>query len=465
MEDQRETILDRRVHIEAQMQEIPQVPPLCDELKVEKRRINVGDCEIYCETEGRGIPIVLINGGPGGTHHGFHSSFGKAASFAEVVYYDQRGCGRSDYKPGPGYTIEQAVNDLDKLREALKIERWTVLGWSYGGALAQLYTLKHPEHTAGLVLVGATDAGFHLQLQAAREYDYFSPEEKRRVAEIRRDRSLSEDKLVYNIHLNGDWKRQSFHRPTQEDLARLVLYGWKHDPAFRESICQGLEELHFGRLFEGCPVPTLVLEGKYDLTWGTDKAEKFHAGHPGSKLVMFERSGHGPFMDEPDKFFSVLQEFMKALPETSTAGVAKWKKNVADCVADRSKRLAAEAANPSDRIAFHTKAMAPPEFDAWTLFWLYPTVAKGASIGYEVRSAGGQVWHRHALALASPGERIRSDFSKNNGDLRKLQGKQIVITFWTSQGKIEFPAGMKPTFEFRKNGQTIKTIDGIREDR
>ena len=130
------------------------------------------------------MPIVLINGGPGGTHHEFHPYFGRAASFAQVVYYDQRGCGRSDYKPGPGYTVDQAVNDLDKLREALKIDRWTVLGWSYGGALAQLYTLKHPEYTAGLVLVGSTDDGWLLQLQAGREYDYFSTEEKKRVAEI-----------------------------------------------------------------------------------------------------------------------------------------------------------------------------------------------------------------------------------------------------------------------------------------
>ena len=63
VENQRETVLDRKVHIEEQLQEVPQVPPLCNELKSEKRRINVGDCEVYCETEGWGMPVVLINPG------------------------------------------------------------------------------------------------------------------------------------------------------------------------------------------------------------------------------------------------------------------------------------------------------------------------------------------------------------------------------------------------------------------
>ena len=411
------------------------------------------------------MPIVLISGGPGNSHHGFHPHFGRAASFSQVIYYDQRGCGCSDYKPGSGYSVDQAVDDLNKLREALKIDRWVLLGWSYGGALAQLYTLKHPEHTAGLVLVGATDAGSHLQLQPTRQHLYFSPEESKRIAAIYRDKSLPEDKLVYNIHLNGDWKRQNFYKPAQEELARMARYEWKHDSAFRESICATFGEFDFRGLFEGCPVPSVILEGKYDLTWGADKAEKFHACHPGAKLVMFDRSGHGPFMDEPDKFFSVLREFMRSLPGKDAAKIAAWKKSVADCVADRPRKLVAEAASASDSVTFRTKEPAPPEFDTWTFFWLSPGVAEGARCGYEVRTDHGEEWFRYAFRLNSPGKNVRSDFSKDQGDLRRLQGKEIVVRFWTSRGRIEFPAAMQLTFEFYTNGRTIKKVEGIRKDR
>jgi len=153
----RETVLDRKVHIEKELiLDIREVPRLCDSMDVSKQRVDVGDCRLYCEQEGDGIPLVLLHGGPGGTHHYFHPSFSCAKSFAKVIYYDQRGCGLSDYKAGEGYTVEQAVDDLENLRKALNIDRWFVLGYSYGGALAQGYAVKYSDHLAGLVLVGSS---------------------------------------------------------------------------------------------------------------------------------------------------------------------------------------------------------------------------------------------------------------------------------------------------------------------
>lgn len=152
----RESVLDRKVHLEKEwILDIPDVPRWCDLLKVNQSRVSIGDCELYCEAEGLGPPIVLVNGGPGNTHHYFHPAFSVATNFSRVIYYDQRGCGRSDYKPGAGYSSAQAVDDLDKLRVALKIERWIVIGHSYGGWIAQHYAVKYPDHLAGLVLVGA----------------------------------------------------------------------------------------------------------------------------------------------------------------------------------------------------------------------------------------------------------------------------------------------------------------------
>ena len=82
----RETVLDRVVYIHTGLiREIPKVPPYCDSLKLSKRRVNVGDCELYYEQEGDGLPLVLLHGGPGATHHYFHPSFTQAGSFAKVI--------------------------------------------------------------------------------------------------------------------------------------------------------------------------------------------------------------------------------------------------------------------------------------------------------------------------------------------------------------------------------------------
>ena len=82
------------MHIEEQLiTEMPAAERWCDRLsdRLTIRRIDVGDCQLYVEEEGSGTPLVLINGGPGGTHHYFHPWFSRARGYARVVYYDQRG--------------------------------------------------------------------------------------------------------------------------------------------------------------------------------------------------------------------------------------------------------------------------------------------------------------------------------------------------------------------------------------
>jgi len=101
-----------------------------------------------------------------------------------------------------------------------------VLGWSYGGVLTESYTIKYPERVAGLVLVGSSDDGMRLALQPTRQYDFLSPEERKKIAEVHSNRSLSLAQAVFNAHLNGDWKRQHYYRPTREELARTALHGW-----------------------------------------------------------------------------------------------------------------------------------------------------------------------------------------------------------------------------------------------
>ena len=123
--ENRESILDRVVYIERELiMDIPFIERWCDRLELKKQRIDVGDAKLYVEEEGKGMPLVLINGGPGGTHHYFHPWFSKAKKYARVIYYDQRGCGLSDFEPGEeGYSVHQAVEDLDAIRKALVIDK------------------------------------------------------------------------------------------------------------------------------------------------------------------------------------------------------------------------------------------------------------------------------------------------------------------------------------------------------
>ena len=304
--------------------DIPQVSRYCDELDLEKQRINVGDCELYCETEGKGTPLVLLHGGPGSTHHGFHPHFSRASKFAKIIYYDQRGTGISDFERGERYTLDQALGDLESLRKALNIDTWVVLGHSYGGLLAQYYSIKHPESVKGLVLV-CSSLGMHVEQKPSRQYDYISKEERQKINEIFRALNLSMVQKLYNAHLNGDWKRQNYYKPTEEALARMARYEWNPAPHFRNDMSQSIYKIDLAGAFEKCPVPTMIMESQWDITWNTDKPEILNSNHPGSQMVMFEKSGHSPFEDEPELFFKTLKRFIKSLPRASDDEVAQWK--------------------------------------------------------------------------------------------------------------------------------------------
>jgi proline iminopeptidase len=334
---QQETIFDRVVHLEAgPITQIPATPRLEERLGIEGRRISVGDAELWVEEEGRGIPIVLINGGPGGTHHYFHPWFGQAAEFARIIYYDQRGCGLSDYEPGPdGYTVEQAVEDLEALRQALNLEKMVLLGFSYGGFLAQYYTTTYPENVAGLVLVGATP-NVSADLGRSRQGEFISPEERAKMEEVRNQlREMAPDSgwtpdellalIVYNNHINGDWKRQNYFKPSPEEMAQIALYEWVQDANFNGIMNQSRMRVDLTGAFEANPIPTIIMEGEWDLTWGPEKKAALAANHPNGRMVTFERAGHSIFDEDPEVFFSTLREFVQGIKPVDPEDMARFK--------------------------------------------------------------------------------------------------------------------------------------------
>jgi len=327
----RERARDRVVHVEEGIiRDIPKVARLCEGMNIKKENVDIGDCKLYCEQEGQGTPLVLLHGGPGATHHYFHPFFSRASGFARVVYYDQRGCGLSDFEPGKGYCLDQAVDDLDALRRAIGVEQWVVLGHSYGGLLAQCYAVKYPQNVKGLVLVCAS-TGLHGPSMPSREGEFISQQERDKMGEIRKTAGLSTAQLIYNNFLNGDWKRQSYYKPTPERIAQIASFEWVQDRSFNSVMSQSSNAVDLAGAFAQCPIPTLILEGAWDMSWNTDKPRRFAENHPNAQLVMFGESGHSPFEDEPARFFGVLKDFMTNLRDTPALQLQYWKESLATC--------------------------------------------------------------------------------------------------------------------------------------
>lgn len=330
--EDKEVASDGIIHLEDTIHySIPNLPRLCNDLELDIQNVNIGDCNLYVEMEGSGIPIVLINGGPGGTHHSFHPAFSKIKSNHKIIYYDQRGTGLSDFEKGKGYSFIQAVDDLENLRIKLNISKWVVCGFSYGGGLAQFYTARYPENVLGMVLISSLPL-FENKAFINEQEKYLSQIEKDKKNEIIKiylNGKLKMKPFLYNLTLNGDWKRQNYYKPSKEEMIRSALYEWINDDDFNSVMSESYSTYNFKRVFDNCPIPTLILEGKNDLTWGTKKANVFKSNHPNAKYVSFEHSAHNIFMDEPEKFFLTLNEFTASLEQpVSPLLVNHWKAEV-----------------------------------------------------------------------------------------------------------------------------------------
>jgi len=111
---------------------------------------------LYVEECGNpdGIPVVFLHGGPGSYCKPYHRSFFNPQLY-RIILFDQRGAGRSTPIGSLLHnTTPDLLNDMEKLRKHLEIEKWVIFGNSWGTTLGLLYAQRCPNHVLGLILRG-----------------------------------------------------------------------------------------------------------------------------------------------------------------------------------------------------------------------------------------------------------------------------------------------------------------------
>ncbi len=288
----------------------------------ETGRLDAGDGNlVYWEVCGRpaGKPTVMLHGGPGsGCVPGSRRYFNPAAY--RFVLFDQRGCGRSTPNAGdPAVdlatnTTEHLIADIERLRSHLGIERWMVVGGSWGSTLGLAYAERFPDRVSEMVLfsVGTTS---HREVRwVTRDVGRYFPEQWARfrdgVPAADRDgdliaayyRLLHDSDAAVREAAARDWCRwedthvavRSDHRsdPRYDDsrfrmvFARLVTHYWHH-AAFLED---GALLRDAGRL---AGIPGVLIHGRLDLSSPLDVPWKLSQAWPGSQLIVIDDAGHG----------------------------------------------------------------------------------------------------------------------------------------------------------------------------
>ncbi len=283
--------------------------------------VRINGKRIWYESEGAGEPLILIAGGPGFSHAYFHPFFSALADSYRVIYFDAFGTGKSERaKSAKEYSMAAAVEDVEALRKALKLEKVNVLGHSYGGFVAQVYAIKYPNAVKRLVLSNTFPSGNisqSLQNNFNEEIRNQLPEVWAKVQQLRAKGFLSSSKEhqeAYNVPPTFSF----FYNP--ENARRLPItepnlynpdlwYAMAGDDA--DFVVKGeLIRFDVRNDLKNLKMPVLIFAGRFDRMISPRITVQYKTSAPQAEFAMFEKSGHFPFIEETDKTLSILRNFL-----------------------------------------------------------------------------------------------------------------------------------------------------------
>jgi proline iminopeptidase len=283
----------------------------------------VNGAKLWVVTVGKGDPLVLIAGGPGGAHRGLRD-FDSLASGYMLIYFDAFGRGKSDTaKDVKEYTLERDIDDVEGLRKALHLDKINVLGHSYGGVVAQGYAVKYPQNVKHLVLANT----FHSYLMWQENDDNYNREIKTNYPEIwdslmtiRNKGYVSSDQLHQDIYgkvpygflyaYHPDKFRPSGRKPYPNSFNSKLYYQMVgKDGDF--IVGNDIGNFDYRTKLKDLKMPVLIYAGRYDRVAVPWMMVKYKEYCPQAKFVMFERSGHNPQVEEPGELFKLLNDFLE----------------------------------------------------------------------------------------------------------------------------------------------------------
>lgn len=259
---------------------------------------------------GSGPPTVVLHGGPGAHHDYLLPGFDRLATRRTLVYYDQRGGGRSPVARDVPVGWREHVEDLDALRQIWEVERLSIAGYSWGGLLAVLYALEHPDRVERLALVSPAPAW----RQARAEFE-------RRLAE----RNAAPDVLAAKRAVQDGGLRERSPDEYRRKMFEFSVAGYFHDwrraaelTPFRitgrtqQEVWDSLGDFDLRPRLPALHLPALVLHGEDDPIPIETAATL--AALLGAPLHRMPASGHVPYVEAPDAFFRALDPFLPRQP-------------------------------------------------------------------------------------------------------------------------------------------------------
>jgi proline iminopeptidase len=262
---------------------------------------------------------VFLHGGPGSNFRGNGDFMEPLAARRTVIMYDQRGSGLSEIVTEPKLlTAEHHIRDLEALRQHFRIKRMTIIGLSWGSALAAMYAAAHPERVERLLLVSpmSPTKAFADERRARLNLLLGDATVSRRNEIVRKLAGANDDETValcrelsditfrlYLAHLTPEKLRHAASRcniPPAAIRNRAVI-----DAATFASI----GEWDLRPMLTRLRMPALIVEGT-ETNVPLDATRVWTAVMPNARLLLIPKAGHELFLDQPTAFAEAAEQFL-----------------------------------------------------------------------------------------------------------------------------------------------------------
>ena len=275
----------------------------------------VGEVVLFTRRLGEGRPAVVLHGGPGAHHDYLLPAFDALADGRELLYYDQRGGGRSPVPRQVPVGWTEHVADLEALRVHWALERLTLVGYSWGGLLALLYAVEYPARVERLALVSPAPAWRAAREQfeqvfARRNVDPAFQEARRALREsgLRERDPAAFQQRIFELSV-----APYFFDPSRA----MELTPFRVTGRTQQEVWQSLGDYDLRPRLPGLRnVPSLMLHGENDPI--PIDAARTAAELIGAEFHALPRCGHVPYIEAFPAFKTLAGDFL-AQPPTPSA--------------------------------------------------------------------------------------------------------------------------------------------------
>lgn len=264
--------------------------------------------KLYTKKAGNGPIAIFIHGGPGAWSKSFEDLGGKnLESRLTMIYYDQKGCGRSEGSKNDDYSLEKMLEDIEMIRQRYNANKVYLIAHSFGGILAVNYAQKYPAHIKGLIFVNSTLNLFY-SIQHQIDYmnsllktDYKAVDTSQIIPTFKNVQSkFVEEGFIYKLlsdnKNNADLLNKiDSENPSEFAFAQKALYIADY-------------QKDYTKITNQIKVPVLVISGTKDHAIGEDHFKSFNFPNQTIKEI---NGGHLLYYEKNKEFINTVFEFVR----------------------------------------------------------------------------------------------------------------------------------------------------------